>query len=158
MTAFNSKRAQIVNWEAIGAIAEGLGAVAVVATFIYLAIQIRHNSESVEGATEQALMDQEVAVYALLIEHADVYVRGLNTMDELDEAESIMFEYLVAANMSNLYSAFVQYKRGLVPKSVWDAYMGDWTHHLGEAGYQQAWKNLENSYPIEFRDSLPRSG
>ena len=99
-------------------------------------------------------MNQEVSVYALLIENADVYGRGLKNMDELDATEAIMFENLVAANMANLYSAFVQYKRGLIPNSVWTAYMGDWTNHLAEAGYQQAWENLQSTFPVEFRDSL----
>ena len=52
-----------MNWDAIAAIAEALGAVGVVATVVYVAFQIRQNSRSIEGATEQALMDQEINLY-----------------------------------------------------------------------------------------------
>ena len=37
-----------MNWEAVGAIAELLGAIAVVATLIYLAIQVRHSKNALE--------------------------------------------------------------------------------------------------------------
>jgi len=35
-----------MNWEAIGAVSETIGAIAVVVTLIYLAVQIRQNSEN----------------------------------------------------------------------------------------------------------------
>ena len=41
-----------LNWEAIGALGEIVGAVAVIATLVYLAIQIRQVINSVQGATE----------------------------------------------------------------------------------------------------------
>ena len=40
-----------MNWEALGAIGEIVGAIAVIATLGYLAVQIRHNSRSVEAST-----------------------------------------------------------------------------------------------------------
>ena len=40
-----------MNWEAIGAVGEVLGAVAVVLTLIYLSLQIRQNTKAMKGAT-----------------------------------------------------------------------------------------------------------
>ena len=40
-----------MNWEAIGAIGEILGAIAVLVTLVYLAAQIRQNSRFVKAAT-----------------------------------------------------------------------------------------------------------
>ena len=143
-----------MNWEAIGAIAEALGAIGVISTVVYIALQIRHNSEAVQGSTEQALMSQEMAFYALTIENAGIWGRGRDSMNELNAEETIVFENLVAAAMSQLYSAFVQYRRGLIPESVWDAYMGDWLVYLERPGFQHAWKNLQHAYPVEFRNAL----
>ena len=39
-----------MNWEAIGAIGEIVGAVAVVATLAYLAVQLRHNTKNVQSS------------------------------------------------------------------------------------------------------------
>ena len=47
-----------MNWDAIGAIAESLGVIGVIVTVVYVAVQIRHNSQAVQGATEQAGFQQ----------------------------------------------------------------------------------------------------
>ena len=44
-----------MNWEAIGAIGELLGALAVVVSLLYLAVQIRQNSRIVKGTSVQAI-------------------------------------------------------------------------------------------------------
>ena len=38
-----------MNWEALGAVAELLGAIGVIVTLIYLSRQISHNSKQLEG-------------------------------------------------------------------------------------------------------------
>ena len=45
-----------MNWEALGAIGEIVGAVAVIATLGYLAVQIRQNTRSVRAATLQSVL------------------------------------------------------------------------------------------------------
>lgn len=143
-----------INWEAIGALAEGLGAIAVIATVIYVALQIRNNSEAVLGSTEHALISQEMSLAALIAEHANIYRRGKRNIDELDADEVVVFEQLVIASMALLYSAFAQYKRGLIPESTWHAYLSDWPNYINQPGFQAQWKQLKNSYPPEFIDSL----
>ena len=49
-----------MNWEAIGAIAELIGVLAVIVSLIYLAIQIKQNSDSTK-----ALIRQEIATSIL---------------------------------------------------------------------------------------------
>jgi hypothetical protein len=46
-----------MNWDAIGAASEMVGAFAVVITLVYLAIQIRHSAAATQAATAQALAD-----------------------------------------------------------------------------------------------------
>jgi len=41
-----------MNWEAIGALGEWAGALAVIATLVYLAIQVRQNSASIRSTAE----------------------------------------------------------------------------------------------------------
>jgi hypothetical protein len=46
-----------MNWEALGAIGEIVGAAAVVVTLGYLAVQIRQNTKSVQAATFQSIAE-----------------------------------------------------------------------------------------------------
>jgi len=48
-----------MNWEAIGTIGEATGAIAVVITLIYLAIQLRHNTQSVHANTHQQILNAQ---------------------------------------------------------------------------------------------------
>ena len=50
-----------MNWEAIGAIGEFVGAVAVVVTLIYLAVQVRRGTSTTQAASipAAAAMDHE---------------------------------------------------------------------------------------------------
>ena len=114
-----------MNWDAIAAIAEGLGAVGVIATVIYLAYQIRQNTQSIQGSTEQSIMAQEMGLYALIAEHASVYRRGCANLTDLDSDEFVVFEYLVSAEQSQMYSAYVQFHNNQIPESLWKAYMAD---------------------------------
>jgi hypothetical protein len=45
-----------VNWEALGAVANLLAAIGVIATLIYLAIQIRQNTKAVRSSSIQNLI------------------------------------------------------------------------------------------------------
>ena len=45
-----------MNWDAIGAIAELLGAVGVIASLVYLATQIRHSREQTERNTRESFV------------------------------------------------------------------------------------------------------
>ena len=47
-----------MNWEAIGAIAELTGALAVFLTLVYLAVQIRQNTKALQGTTLNAITAQ----------------------------------------------------------------------------------------------------
>jgi len=46
-----------MNWDAIGAIGEMIGAVAVVITLVYLAIQVRQDTKSVRASTYQSVAE-----------------------------------------------------------------------------------------------------
>jgi hypothetical protein len=46
-----------MNWEAVGAVAELVGAIGVVASLFYVASQIRRSSGAQEAATNQAISD-----------------------------------------------------------------------------------------------------
>ena len=44
-----------MNWDALGAIGEIVGAVGVIATLAYLAVQVRQNTGAIRGATLNAV-------------------------------------------------------------------------------------------------------
>ena len=53
---------QPINWDAVGAIGEVVGAFGVIATLIYLAMQIRQNTQVTRAATAQQMTNNWVQV------------------------------------------------------------------------------------------------
>ena len=61
-----------MNWEALGAIAELLGALGVIATVVYLAVQIRHNTTALHSASYQHDGEQMNRLILAIVENPQV--------------------------------------------------------------------------------------
>jgi hypothetical protein len=87
-----------VSWQAIGAIGELIGGIVVLASLVFLAIQIRRNTQALHlGAAEET--NRSFAAYAALFTQPGVsriYRLGLASPEELDEDELITFNALVS--------------------------------------------------------------
>ena len=59
----------------------------------------------------------------------------------LDSDETVQYSYIVAAIMSLVYSAYVQYQRSLISDEVWNAYKIDTLKNLEAAGF---WRHGQN--------------
>jgi hypothetical protein len=60
-----------MNWNAVGAIAETLGAVAVFLTLVYLSLQIRQNTRAVKSSAVDASINSAMSVRSELAHDAD---------------------------------------------------------------------------------------
>jgi len=100
-----------MNWEAIGAIGELIGAAAVVVTLIYLAVQIRQNTRQISlslESTKLAVFDQNVEsgnrAREVLITNPEVtelFLKGLADYRSLRSTEKFRCNML----FRNLFSA-----------------------------------------------------
>ncbi len=142
-----------MNWSAISAVAEIVAALAVVLSLIYLAQQIRKNSKSVEGASVQAILELEITTYALKAQHANVYRRGCANILDLDDDERVVFEQVVASEMSLFNSAFIQVQNGLMDDDA--SFDREWKRvYLKQSGFQVIWSEIKTFYPSDFCQHL----
>ena len=101
----------IQDWGSIG---ELVGAIATVATLIYLAVQIRVNTLIAETSAVQSMLDGGRDRTAKHIsgnpELADIVGRGLSSIDSLDESEKLQLYFFIveqtlqAQNVMNLHA------------------------------------------------------
>ncbi|MDX1500155.1 MAG: hypothetical protein R3176_09675 [Woeseiaceae bacterium] len=106
----------IQDWGAIG---ELIGAVAVVVSLVYLAVQIRQNtaqiSHSIEASRVAALERNVVAanrLRELIILHpevADLLLEGLKGFRALGERERLRFEFLVRNILAEFQGAYIRH-------------------------------------------------
>ena len=115
-----------MDWEAVGAIAELFGALGVIASLIYLARQISHNSKIVQGSTNQAVADSAQArlLSAASSESLAEVVSKLRAGDgdALTETQSRQAFYYRHATFRGFENVFFQHRSGLSSDRSWDSY------------------------------------
>ena len=111
-----------MNWEAIGAIGEVIGAFGVIATLAYLAVQVRQATNSVQGAAELEASKQFTDWHARItnsLELRTVWDKG--AADEvLDDDERVQYVWLIAELFFMVEGFFRQYRRGLISEATWE--------------------------------------
>jgi len=69
-----------MNWGAIGAFSEAIGAIAVLVTLVYLTIQLRQNTKAIEQSTQRGVFDDANDWMYKIIESpevAELYLSGM---------------------------------------------------------------------------------
>jgi hypothetical protein len=95
-----------MNWEAIGAVAELAAAIAVVVSLVYVAIQVKGNSELLSRAVQSSRTQSAQAINEnfdrwrnMILDgnHAELWIRGVNDLDSLERFERFQFNLLASA-------------------------------------------------------------
>jgi hypothetical protein len=107
-----------MNWDAVGAIAEAIGAIAIVVSLVYVSIQIRHNTEQTTRsikAEEQAAFERNIAsgnrVRELLILNPDILellYRAYDSYDNLNGLEKVRFGMMLRNIFSEMQGAYIR--------------------------------------------------
>ena len=106
-----------MNWDAIGAVGEVLGAVAVVGTLAYLALQIRQNTER-ERLSQDFVSNQYFNELRVLVasdpELAEIEMKGVSDLSLLTDLERRRFDELLVSWIWAIQKFFHQHQSSLV--------------------------------------------
>ena len=103
-----------MNWEALGAIGEIVGAGAVVFTLAYLAIQIRHSTKLANSdAHERAVAYWTEATKPLLEpEYAELFQKGCESYNALNSIDQMRFDTLIGNMIFSFELAIEKHEHG----------------------------------------------
>ncbi len=89
-----------MNWEAVGAVGEILGTIAVLVTLLYLATQMRQNTRAMQVATyESVISGFNVLAMAAATDPAlaRIFDHGLDAPETLSDDEARQFSFVMRA-------------------------------------------------------------
>lgn len=149
-----------MNWEALGAIGEIVGAIGVIITLVYLAIQIRYNShliwsQNIHARTQQ--MQETMALQAnpdLVIAIEKAYI----SRETLEPKDFILLEaYLVSALMP-VRDDFLHFEKGLISEEEWIRRKRGFAQYF-DANYAKEWwsragQDMEPRLRLEINDMI----
>ncbi len=144
-----------MNWEAVGALGQAVGALAVVLSLVYLAAQVRQNTSGVKlGATAGAIAAIREWNYLFISDSSvrQVFRKGLGGLDTMSEDESAQFGAYTLNLIKIAENLHFQYLNGALDPSIWMA----WEHHLSSflttGGCQQYYRARRQSFSPKFQE------
>lgn len=98
-----------MDWEAIGAVGEVLGAAGVIVTLAYLAMQIRQNTRALRAASIDSMTNIANDIRTHLFsdpEITTIYMKGLSDAETLTDLESERFRLMMTNALWALWNAY----------------------------------------------------
>lgn len=144
-----------MNWEAITAVSELIGAIGVIASLLYLAVQIKADSKARRAAT---VHDQSEAYRTLLgmiatdSELAKIYYQGIIDFGSLEDFELVRFTSLLGHMFRVFEEAYFQWIEGHLDARVWNGFEGPITDIVAYSGVQAWWSTRSHWYGPEFQE------
>jgi hypothetical protein len=126
-----------MNWEAIGAIGEIVGALAVVITLAYLVIQIRQNTAAVATATYESTMTGFNDINVVVASNpklASLLDRGTQSPDTLSAEEITQFNFLLRCYANQWWKLLKLHERGSLSEGEWTVFAREAAQFLDQPG------------------------
>lgn len=142
-----------MNWEAIGAVGEIVGAITVFLTLVYLAIQIRQNTKAVQASAIDSANSQVSNVREKIFsdpEVANMYRRGNEDPTSLNEDDAIRYRLLVHNVLLAISNVIIQASVTGLSESTWQVQLPIITRVVTTPGGRWFW----NAYRHEFEESF----
>lgn len=149
-----------MNWEAIGAVAESLGAVGVIFSVLYLAYEVRSNTHTMR-ADAGTRSQMEWSRFNLTIsEHKDrdsiVRVFDPNErLENLNEKERVALTYTMRAFAQQTEAQYFQYQAKMLDQEVWEARLNTFCG-LVQFPAAAEWWAAESTMPIYTKSFIDR--
>ena len=146
-----------MNWEAIGAVGEIIGAAGVIITLLYLASQLRQNTRALQVTSIDSTTQVGNDVRRLLAESpeiADIYLRGLADPENLDDLERERFRLVMTNGIWALWNAWAQSQLG--GRESWTAQQHILTRMLSSPGGRWFWENNRGEFDPDFQTEVER--
>jgi hypothetical protein len=142
----------------LGSIGEFVGAIAVVVSLVYLAVQIRQNTRSVRASTYHAVLDSNRSDNELILVHPHlerVYRVGRRDPTVLTEEERPLFRHLLAQLLLNHEMMFLHYQHGVIDEGLWRRRETALQAFVSQPGVREWWTGsaaVRRSYDPAFQE------
>lgn len=149
-----------MNWSAVGAIAELLGAVAVVVSLVYVAAQVKANTRQarLEAARDLAVRVSEISIaVASSREVGALLLHGGGAYERLDTVDQVRFRALMNALFRGLEQQFQLRREGALDDDEWAAVESMISDFASLPGVQKYFADRGQWYTPGFLEVVWRS-
>jgi hypothetical protein len=149
-----------MNWDVMAAIAEVIGAIGVIGTLIYLAIELRKSTTATRQQSYHSIATRRIGIFDGFVqdrEMMNIFIMGTSG-GELDELDSNRFFYQMTNFMSHFQDIYMQFLAGTIEAKVWEAERRMTGAVLEQPGFLSWWNEAEQYFMPEFVEAVARIG
>jgi hypothetical protein len=146
-----------MNWTAIGAVAELIAAIGVIASLVYVGFQIRQNTLSVTASAHRAINDKFISVNEFIGSDPNLikaFLVGRERLEDLDEVDMGRFITIWMNILLHFEDVFYQHRQGLVGDQYWERIERMIGFYVTEPGVQRYWDLFKGWSTDDFRAYL----
>ena len=143
-----------MDWTAIGAIGEMLGAAGVIVTLLYLARQVRQNTRATRLSTSHSIAAAARDWNRPLLADPDLawtFQVGTEDPTQLDEKEQARFIELCFSLFRMFEDAHYQYEKGALDPDIFAGYEKLYAAYAKAPGFQAYWAKRKQTFRPEFQ-------
>ncbi len=140
-----------MNWEAFGAIAEGIGGLGMILTLVYLSLQIRASNRLANAQSRHLMSDFAMGISRFRAEHADRYA-SIASGKDLTPGDEV-FVYWSHMQMITYGEAYFRlFQLGLMPDNHWTGYSNWLDEYVKERNFEEFWASDSSSFSEDYRE------
>src|SRR5438477_11361993 len=147
--------AAMINWDAISAISQLVGSLAVVLSVLYLAMQVHQSTRVARLATQDAAATAMTDVSKPFMENAElerIWRVGLEDLSALSAEERARFFHAIYQFLKAFETIHFHFVYGLMDRQLWEAWHGLLRHYIAAPGVAQYWKLRPEVFSERFRN------
>ena len=142
-----------MNWDAVGAIGQVVGAVLVGVTLIYLALQLRQNTSALKSSTFVAISTSMGSTMEVLAIHPDLsllLIKAQSGLDEFSAAERARFGFIMMMAFRRLEMVVVQRHLGFIDPDLTEGFERSALSVLSSEGARKWWESSKSAFSDLF--------
>ena len=144
--------------ESIALWSQVVGAAAVIASLIFVGLQIREQANATRAQTEQAIAANWMALTQVIAENADAFAAGImstsKTFADLNDANRMRFLSAIFALFKHYENMHLQFGKGRISEDEWEPWSNHIQMYFHQPGVQSWWELRRSAFSPRFRDFL----
>ena len=139
----------------LGSLGELIGAVAVVVSLIYLAIQIRHNTQSVRSSAVQASVRDTTEIIDILVRDPEltrIWYDGIHDFESLSTEERRRFALYMNTVLRRLENLLYQTHHGALDPESWEGARANFGNTFSHPGTIAWWKRARHLFNRQLQE------
>lgn len=135
-------------------IAEIVGGAAIIASLVFVGIEVRENTQVVRAQSDRAIDQQNVALNMVVTESSDfaeILVRGEADRGSLNPADLARFDNYCFARFGAYENVVGNFSDGYISSQEFDVWTIHFEDRFHKPGYRQFWIEHRHGYFPKFR-------